>query len=179
MPKKVLIICGSPHANSHSDALAKNFAIGAEESGHAVKTIKLAKQNIKPCLGCDACRNSGSWECIQKDDMQALYGQITEADIIALATPLYFLTVSAQLKTFIDRLYPKYHAGEIGGKKAVLLSTSGGPGSDVISHYFNALCGLTNWENAGTVTQGGLRRSNEAGPSEEKKAEAYELGKKC
>jgi len=109
--------------------------------------------------------------------MQELYAKVEESDTIALATPLYFLTVSAQLKAFIDRLYCTHHAGKMRGKQSVLLSTSGGPGSDVIISYFNALCGLTGWENAGVITQGGLGR-NSAAPSEEKKAEAFQLGKK-
>ena len=176
MSKKILVICGSPHKNSHSDALANSFAKGARESGNTTEVIKLTDKKLAPCIGCDACRKSGNWECIQKDDMQELYKHAQEADVIALATPLYFLTVSAQLKAFIDRLYCKHHAGDLRGKKSVLISTSGGPGSDVITDYFNALCGLTGWENAGVITQGGLGR-NTAALSDEKITEAYELGK--
>ena len=177
MSNKVLIICGSPHANSHSDALAKAFAAGAQESGKAVEIVKLVEKDIAPCNGCSACQRSGDWKCILNDDMQKLYGSVQEADVIALATPLYFLTVSAQLKTFIDRLYCKHHAKLIRDKKSVLISTSGGPGSDVIINYFDAFCGLIGWENAGVVAHGGLRRDNADGPDEAKKLEAYELGK--
>lgn len=136
MPNKVLIVCGSPHDNSHSDVLAKAFGAGAQESGNTV----------------------------------------LDADIIAFVTPLYFLTVSAQLKVFIDRLYCKHHSGKIRGKKGVLISTSGGPGSAVLTDYFNALCGLAGWEMFGIVTQGGLGRNSE-GPDEVHKEEAYKLGK--
>jgi multimeric flavodoxin WrbA len=176
MANKVLIICGSPHANSHSDVLADAFATGAKENGCTVETIKLSSKKIEPCLGCDACRKSGIWKCIQKDDMQEIYEHVQEANVIVLASPLYFLTVSAQLKAFIDRLYCKHHAGKIRDKKSVLISTSGGPGSSVIIDYFNALCGLAGWENVGVITQGGLGRNTES-PSDEKKSEAYELGR--
>ncbi|MCL2232732.1 MAG: flavodoxin family protein [Treponema sp.] len=175
MAKKVLVICGSPHAHSHSDVLAKAFAAGAQEGGNTVEIVKLAEKHFQPCLGCDACRKAGNWECIQNDDMQELYKHVQEANVIALATPLYFLTVSAQLKAFMDRLYCKHHAGELRDKKSVLLSTSGGPGSGILADYFTALCGLAGWENAGVITQGGLGRSS-AGPGEEKKAEAFKLG---
>jgi len=175
MAKRIIVICGSPHAQSHSDALAKAFAAGAQEGGNTVEIVKLAEKHFEPCQGCDACRKT-DWKCILNDDMQELYTHVQEADVIALATPLYFLTVSAHLKAFIDRLYCKHHAGKLRGKKSVLLSTSGGPGSDVLADYFTALCGLAGWENAGVITQGGLGRSS-AGPSEEKTAEAYKLGK--
>ena len=177
MSNKVLIICGSPHANSHSDALAKEFAAGAQESGKMVEIVKLVEMKITPCSGCTACQKSGDWQCILNDDMQALYDSVQEADVIVLATPLYFLTVSAQLKAFIDRLYCKHHAKLIRNKKSVLITTSGGPGSNVIIDYFDAFCGLIGWENAGAVAQGGLRRDNADGPDEAKRVEAYELGK--
>jgi len=156
--------------------LANAFAAGAVENGCNVEIIKLSSKKIDSCIGCDACRKSGDWECIKNDDMQELYQYVQDANAIVLATPLYFLMVSAQLKTFIDRLYCKHHAGKIRGKKSVLISTSGGPGSPVIADYFDALCGLIGWENAGVITQGGLGR-NADGPDEMKKTEAYKLGK--
>ena len=177
MSNKVLIICGSPHVNSHSDVLAKAFAAGAQENGKAVEIVKLVEKEIAPCNGCTACQKSGDWKCIINDDMQNIYSSVQEADAIVLVTPLYFLTVSAQLKIFIDRLYSKHHAKLIRDKKGVLISTSGGPGSDVIINYFDAFCSLIGWENVGVITQGGLRRDNADGPAEAKKAEAYELGK--
>ena len=81
MSKKILVICGSPHKNSHSDALANSFAKGARESGNTTEVIKLTDKKLAPCIGCDACRKSGNWECIQKDDMQELYKHAQEADV--------------------------------------------------------------------------------------------------
>jgi len=173
--KRVVIVCGSPYKNSNSDTLAKSFASGALESGNTVEIVKLAEKEFLPCLGCDLCRKR-DWECVQHDDMHSLYELIEAADVIVLVTPLYFLTVSAQLKAFIDRLYCKHHAGKIRGKKSVLLSTSGGPNSKALTDYFVALCGLVGWENSAVLMQSGLSRGGE-GPDETKKAEAYELGK--
>jgi len=173
--KKITIICGSPHQNSHSDALAEAFAAGASAAGHAVEIIKLTKKNFEPCRGCDHCRNSGNWECILHDDMTEMLALIESSDVVAMATPLYFLTVSAQLKAFIDRFYCAHHAGRIRGKKGVLLTTSGGPGSPVLTDYFKALCGLLGWEDAGSVAQGGMPRAGE-GLGDGKKAEAFGLG---
>ena len=108
--------------------------------------------------------------------MQQLYALVEVADVVVLATPLYFYTVSAQLKAFIDRLFCKHHAGKIRGKKSVLLSTSGGPNIAPLTDYFAALCELVGWENCGTLTQSRLGRASE-GPDEATKAQAYELGK--
>lgn len=175
MAKRILVVCGSPHASSNSDVLAKAFADGAAQGGHAVEVVKLAQRRIGPCMGCDYCRGEGKGECVQRDDMQALYPLLENADAVALATPLYFHMLSAQLKTFIDRLYCKHHAGTIAGKKAVLLSTSGGPGSAMLANYFTGLCNLVKWEEAGTITQGGMGRGGD-GPGEAKRAEAFRLG---
>ena len=176
MTKKVLVVCGSPYANSHSDALAAAFADGVKESGNTVEWVKLSTKKISPCLGCSACRDSGNWECIIKDDTQELHKILQESDAVVLVTPLYFLTVTAQLKTFIDRLYTLHHSKKIQGKKSVLISTSGGPGSHVLTDYFSALCGLLGWENVGTINKGGLPRASE-GPDENAKKEAFEMGK--
>ena len=176
MSKKILVICGSPRVDSHSDVLAKAFATGAQEGGNVVEVIKLTEKNIAACSGCAACRKSANNDCILNDDMQGLYKQVIEADIFAFATPLYFLTVSAQLKAFIDRLYCLHHSRKIRDKKCVLITTSGGLGSDVFIDYFTALCNLLGWENAGIVSHGGLGGASSAVPCEEIKKEAYELG---
>jgi len=175
--RKIVILCGSPYKNSHSDALAEAFTAGALESGNTVEIIKLAEKEFGPCLGCDLCRKR-DWECVQRDDMQALYDLTEAADVVVLATPLYFLTVSAQLKAYIDRLYCIHHAGKIRGKKGLLLATSGGPNSKPLADYFEALCGLVGWENSAVLTQGGLGRSSE-GPDEATKTKAYELGRRA
>ena len=176
MARKVVVICGSPYKTSNSDALAREFAAGALEAGNTVEIVKLAEKQFGPCLGCDLCRKR-EWECVQRDDMEQLYSLVEAADIIVLATPLYFLTVSAQLKAFIDRLYCRHHAGSLRGKKGVLLSTSGGPDSAALKDYFAALCGLVGWENSAVLTQGGLGGRAGSGPDEATKAQAYELGK--
>lgn len=106
MEKKVLILAGSPRVGGNSDLLCDAFAKGAQEAGHKVTKIYVQKQKIAHCLACYACRGTGT--CVQKDDMQAILPQMLAADVIVLATPVYFYSMSGQLKTLIDRTLPQW-----------------------------------------------------------------------
>ena len=101
--KKVLVVSSTPRVDGNSEILAKEFARGAEEAGHKVDFVTLRDKKIGYCRACDACRKLG--HCVLADDMTALYEKLLAADVIFLATPVYFYSMSAQLKTFIDRLY--------------------------------------------------------------------------
>ena len=103
---RILMIESSPHKHGSSNLLAERFIEGAKEAGHQVETFDAARANLHPCLGCDACGMAGP--CVQKDDMAALLEKMLAADVIVLATPVYFYSMSAQLKVFIDRCAPRY-----------------------------------------------------------------------
>lgn len=98
---KVLIISSSPRKGGNSDILCDQFAKGAVEAGHAVEKIRVCEKKIAPCLGCDACKKTG--KCVQKDDARMVIDKMCAADVIVLATPVYFYSVCAQLKALIDR----------------------------------------------------------------------------
>ena len=84
--------------------LADHIILGAESLGAAVDSIYLNGLNIKPCQGCYACQKEGSHGClVVDDDMQDIYSKITEADALFIASPVYWFTVSAQTKIFMDR----------------------------------------------------------------------------
>ena len=104
--KKVLIISASPRKNGNSDLLCDRFAQGALESGHKVEKIFLASKNIGYCRGCGVC--NATHQCVQKDDMAEILEKMVAADVIVLATPVYFYTMDGQMKTFIDRTVPRY-----------------------------------------------------------------------
>lgn len=107
MNKKVLILSGSPRKGGNSDLLCEEFARGARESGNKVENIRVATQNIHPCSACYYCRDHGG-ECIHKDDMTALLQKMIDADVIVLASPIYFYSISAQLKAVIDRTVARW-----------------------------------------------------------------------
>lgn len=106
MSKKVLIISSSPRKDGNSEILCDEFRKGAITSGNEVEKISISDKKIGYCLGCGACNSS--LECVQKDDMAKLLEKMIAADVIVLATPVYFYSMSAQLKAFIDRTVPRY-----------------------------------------------------------------------
>jgi multimeric flavodoxin WrbA len=130
MAKKVLILSSSPIKGGNSDLLCDEFARGAAEVGAAVEKVHLCDQEIHFCTGCETCVKTGAG-CVQQDDMAALIEKVHAADVFVLATPIYFMSVSAQLKVFIDR----FIAGEVymrnsTGKKAYFISVSASPDTD-------------------------------------------------
>jgi len=103
MSKSIVILKGSPRQNGNSAVLADEVAAGAKDSGAQVESFYLHGMDIRPCDGCDVCRETGA--CVARDDMQTLYPKLLAADAIVLASPIYWFTFSAQLKTCIDRWY--------------------------------------------------------------------------
>ena len=101
MKKRVLILSGSPRRGGNSDLLCDEFARGAAEAGHAVEKIRVAEKNIHACTGCYACRACGA--CPVDDDMAEIMQKLIDADVLVLASPVYFYSIAAQLKTVIDR----------------------------------------------------------------------------
>ena len=101
MKKRVLILSGSPRKGGNSDLLCDEFARGAAGAGHAVEKIRVAEKNIHYCTGCYACRDRGG--CPFDDDMAEIMQKIIDADVLVLASPVYFYSIAAQLKTVIDR----------------------------------------------------------------------------
>lgn len=101
--KKILIVQGGGRPNGNTTQLVSRFSKGAVDAGHQVEVISLAKQEVKGCLGCNACRYGKP--CVQRDDFNDLVPKIKEADLLVLASPLYFWTLSSKLKAFIERFY--------------------------------------------------------------------------
>ena len=125
MAKRILILKGSPREKGNSSVLAEQVSAGAQEAGADVESIYLHSLDIRACDACDECAGTGM--CVIKDDMQSLYPKIANADAIVLASPVYWFTISAQLKLCIDRLYAfqSSHWKEFAGKKAAIVLTYG------------------------------------------------------
>lgn len=101
--KNILVIIGSGRKKGNTDLLADAFIKGATEAGHEVTKVFLGDKLINGCLGCNACRYGKP--CIQKDGMTDIYPLIDKCKAIILASPLYFWTISARIKAFLERLY--------------------------------------------------------------------------
>ncbi|WP_317382095.1 flavodoxin family protein [Megasphaera stantonii] len=136
--KHIVILSGSPRKNGNTNLLCRQFQKGAEEAGHSVRFIPLAEKRIGFCRACDVCmRNGGA--CIQKDDMENILCAFQQADVVVLATPVYFYGVSAQMKACIDRTYPIWqHLG----RKEVYYIVSAGLGEDIIARSLGDLDGF-------------------------------------
>lgn len=107
MSKKVLILSGSPRKGGNSDLLCDEFMRGAKESGNEAEKVRIAEKKIGYCRACYYCRQSGG-ECAIKDDMAEVLQKMIDADVIVLASPVYFYSVDAQLKTVLDRTVARW-----------------------------------------------------------------------
>ena len=104
MTKNVLVLTGSPRKGGNSDLLADAFVTGAERAGHTVTKYATADKTINGCKACNACFSKGQ-ACVFQDDFNELVQFVEEADVLVLATPLYWFTFPVQLKAAIDKFY--------------------------------------------------------------------------
>ncbi len=125
MSKHVLVFKGSPREKGNSSILAEKAAEGATAAGAEVESYSLHLMDIRPCDACDICQETGV--CVLKDDMQLLYPKLEKADAIVIATPIYWFTMNAQTKLFIDRWYAMQspQGNALKGKQFGILLTYG------------------------------------------------------
>ena len=177
MSKNVLIISSSPRKGGNSETLAASFAKGAEEAGHKVETVYLREKNYGFCKGCLACLKLG--HCVIEDDAVEIAARMHSADVLVFATPVYYYSVSGQLKTMLDRANPLFDS-DYAFTKAYLLATAAEDGEETVEGTIKAVQGWVDCfercELAGTVFAGGV---NDVGdivghPALE---EAYQMGK--
>lgn len=120
MAKKILILSGSPRKQGNSDILCDAFARGAREAGHEVEKIRVAEKQIGFCRACYACRDTGV--CAIQDDMAQVLQKTIDADVLVLASPVYFYSIDAQLKAVIDRTVARWQ--EIKNKELYYIVTA-------------------------------------------------------
>ena len=99
----ILILSGSPRKGGNTELLAEAFAKGAA-AHHHVEIVSVRDVKVNPCLGCNACFKTNGI-CAQKDDIAMIYEKMNKADVLVIASPVYFYGISAQLKTIIDRFH--------------------------------------------------------------------------
>ena len=138
--KQVLVILGSPRKKGNSSALAARISRGAKSAGAEVETVFLHGLKISPCRGCDTCQKNDSKGCAIKDNMQDIYPKLVTADAWVIASPVYWFTMSAQTKTFMDRCYAltAYAENPFAGKR-IAIAMSYGDVDPVKSGCVNAL----------------------------------------
>ena len=157
---KVFVLNGSPRKHN-TDALVGAFVEGAQEAGHEVEVLKVAKLNIAGCKACEYCRTKGEGTCIQKDDMEQVIQGYMEADVVVLASPIYYFTMTAQIEAAIQRVFCIGKPAK--AKKAALLLSSGSPGVyDAAVAQFKGYTAYTGIEAVGVITANGSENKSEA-----------------
>ena len=159
MGKKIIVLNGSPRKNGNTSALVKAFREGAESAGHTVTEFWLGGMKINGCRGCCAGGKNPESPCVQKDDMEQIYPAYKEADVVVLASPLYYWTISGQLKCAFDRLFavaecdPNYTNPR---KESALLMAAEGNGFEETVYWYDRLMGHIGWKDCGKVLCGGV-----------------------
>lgn len=152
MSKNIVVIVGSPRDRGNTELMAETFARGARESGNNVTIFKLNKVKVNSCLHCEYCW-SHPGTCAQKDGMQEIYPALYQADILVLASPLYFYSFSSQIKASIDRLYATL-SKPLQIKACALLADCYDDDIAVCEPLivnYKTICKYMNWEELGMV----------------------------
>lgn len=107
MSKTVFILSGSPRRGGNSDLLCDELLRGAAEAGNQVEKIFLRSKKIAPCSACYYCKTSGG-KCAISDDMGEILDKMQAAEVIVMASPVYFYSIDAQMKAVIDRCVARW-----------------------------------------------------------------------
>jgi multimeric flavodoxin WrbA len=139
MEIKVLGISGSPHRHGNTETLLDSFLDGARSAGASVEKVVLRDLDYMPCQGCNACHKNG--DCIMQDDAITLFNKILKVDSVAVASPIYSMGITAELKGLIDR-------GQYLWARKFILKTLFFPNEHIIRHkgIFISTAGLS-WDN--------------------------------
>ena len=177
MRKNVLILSSSPRKGGNSETLASAFAKGAQEAGNQVETVYLREKQYGFCKGCLACLKVGHY--VIKDDAAEIAAKMHDADVLVFATPVYYYSVSGQLKTMLDRANPLFGT-DYAFTKVYILATAAEDGQETVAGSEKAVQGWVDCfprcELAGTVFAGGVTDVGEISghPALEK---AHQMGK--
>ena len=188
--KNILVVQGGGRINGNTSQLADSFIQGAKEAGHTVEKISLNKNEVKGCIGCNACRYGKP--CVQRDDFNEMVPKIKAADLIVFASPLLFWTLSSKIKAFIERFYcmaeedpnPPFGRNErYPVKDAALLMTSADDFfwtyEQAVSYYKFTIINYIGFRDKGMLLAGGCGDTN--GKPQIAKTdhlrEAYDFGK--
>lgn len=162
MGKNIIILNGSPRMKGNTAMLCDAFVKGAENAGHAVTRFDLQRMDIHGCLGCMKGGKDPASPCVQKDDMEKIYPAYQDADIVVLASPMYFWSVSSQLKAALDRLFAVAEANpgyENPHKECILIMAAEGDSQSnwkPMRDYYHALLGFLGWKDRGQILAGGV-----------------------
>lgn len=177
--KNVLIISSSPRKGGNSDTLCHEFERGAKAAGQHVDYVNLADKDLNYCLACYACRNNQ--RCFQNDGFNEILELALKADVILFATPVYFYSMSGQLKVFFDRLVADYTAIR---SDIYIFITAWDPNKDHLLSTLEAIRGQTRdcfeqCPEKGVLLASDVTEFGEIKKHPEYLKQAYEFGHNC
>ena len=158
---KILVLQGSPRPKGNTAAMVEAFAAGARESGHDVTIVEVCRMEIAGCLACEYCHTKGERRCIQQDDMQTVYPVLDEAEMIVLASPIYYHSFTGQLQCAINRIYALDKPKHL--KKAALILSSGSDNvfGGALYEYQNSFLNYLKLEDMGVFKVFGKQNKSE------------------
>jgi multimeric flavodoxin WrbA len=123
MSRNILILSGSPKKDGNTAALIEWFTEGARSKNAQVDLIHTAflKYKFPGCTSCRLCQKQEAYECVIEDDANLALRKMALADVIVMATPLYFFAASAQLKVVMDRMFSLYKWDNAAGTMKTVL----------------------------------------------------------
>ena len=172
----IVVLAGSVRKGGNTDLLVQAFAEGAGQN-HDVEIVSVADYNVNPCIGCNSCFSREGNQCFQDDDMHKIYDKLKNADILVIASPVYFYGISAQLKAIVDRLHtPMRKEFKIRKLALILVGAATLPELfDPIKLQYQLVLNYFQLEDAGMVLVRGARDKGDVKNSPALK-EAYDLG---
>ncbi|MDE6189956.1 MAG: flavodoxin family protein [Clostridia bacterium] len=164
----IVVLSGSPRKGGNTDLLVQAFVDGAKENNQ-VEVVCVRDFQVNPCIGCNSCFNRPNGDCFQADDMQKIYPILACADMLVVASPVYFYGISAQLKAVIDRLHtPKRNSFKV-KKTALLLTAASSKDSvfDAIKQQYELILKYFDFQDVCQVFVGGVKDKGDIADREE------------
>ena len=155
--KNVLVLMSAGTRHGNTDRLTDAYIRGLVEKGHTVTKIYLGSMRMAGCRGCGACQHNGN-RCVVQDDMQQLYPLFAQCNTLVMASPLYFWTITARLKAFVERLYAISKEDKYPEKETVLLMTAVDDKENTFDHaqsYFHIISSVLGGHEVGIYCAGG------------------------
>lgn len=159
---KIVVLNGSPRKGGNTEMLANSFIKGASINNE-VELISVTDYRVNPCIGCNSCFNREKNRCCQNDDMQIIYEKLMNAELVVIASPVYFYGLSAQLKAIIDRLHtPMRNEFKIKKLALILVGAATLPEMfDSIKIQYQLVLNFFHLEDAGVILSRGAKEKGE------------------
>jgi len=185
---KVLGIAGSPRRGGNSEILLDRALVGARDAGGDTEKLVLNRLKLRACQHCGGCTSTGV--CVVQDDMQDVLVRLREADVIILASPIYFMSISAQTKIMIDRcqalwvekyVLKKPRPKRRGQRRGLFISVAGLEREDVFAGAIpvvKAFFATVDVTYTGNLLYRGIDKKGEIRQRSDALQEAYEAGQR-